>query len=374
MGEKRASALTVAHFTEATGWTGGSGRLLELAAGLDALGAKNWIVCPPGQLQDKAREKGLAVFSLPFHKEYDIFAARKLAKWLEEAGVSLVHAHHSRAHGVALLAKAFFSKRPFTLVVSRRVSHPIGNNPLSALKYTNKLVNCYVAVAEAVKDILVKAGVEAARVEVIHSGLDPDRFTPRPASEALRRELGLPSGRKILGKIGNASASKAQDVFLKAVKRLLDSGRDVHALLAGRDTQGEWIAGLIKELGLEGRVSAAGFREDVPDLLACMDLSVNTAVAGEGLSGAMRESLAMGVPVAASDLAGNRELVQEGKTGLLFPPGDDAALAKRMEWILDHPAEAKAQAEAGRALVRERFGVARHIARHHELYRRLSPS
>lgn len=366
--------MKVAHLTEATGWTGGGGRLLELSKGLAQRGCACWIVCPPGQLQDKAKEKGLDVFSLPFHKEYDVFAARKLAKWCEERGVEVVHAHHSRAHGVALLAKLLFAKRSFKLVVSRRVSHPIANNPFSALKYTSKLVDGYVAVAEAVKVILVEAGVEPSRVEVIHSGLDPERFTPRPASEALRRELGLPAGRKVIGKIGNASASKAQDVFLKAVKRLLDKGRDVHALLAGRDTQGEWIRKIVAELGLEGRVSAAGFREDVPDLIACMDLSVNTAVAGEGLSGAMRESLAMGVPVAASDLAGNRELVQEGRTGLLFPPGDAAALAGRMEWILDHPAEAKALAQAGRALVLERFGVERHIQLHHELYYRLMKS
>jgi glycosyltransferase involved in cell wall biosynthesis len=213
--------------------------------------------------------------------------------------------------------------------------------------------------------------VPAERVTVIRSGVDVSRFAPQPPDPAIQAELGLPSGVPVIGKIANAAPWKGQNVFLEAAAILTRKGRKVHFLLAGRDTMGEWVRGQVAALGLAGRVTLAGFRQDIPKLLPCLSVSVNAAVGGEGLSGALRESLCMGVPVVASDMAGNRELLFGADPRFLFKPGDAQALAERLEWALDHEKEAKAFVAQWRQRLDAEFSIEQMVAKTDELYRRL---
>ena len=288
----------------------------------------------------------------------------------------MVHAHHNRSHAVCLLAKALLALTGAApvLVVSRRVSFAPGKNPFSRWKYRSRLIDRIVAVADAVKDVLTRSGVPAGKVSVIRSGVDLGRYAPKAADAALKRALGLSDDRRIIGKIANASPWKGQGVFLEAAALLLQRGRSVHFLLAGRDTTGDWVKGEVARLGLGERVTLAGFRTDVPELLAFLSVSVNAATQGEGLSGALRESLSMGVPVVASDIAGNRELLQGEGGPFLFPPGDAKALADRIDWVLDHPKQAEAAVAAWRGRAQAEFSVAQTVDKTDLLYRELLSS
>ncbi|MDE2237142.1 MAG: glycosyltransferase, partial [Elusimicrobia bacterium] len=346
-------SLKVLFVSEADGWTGGTAQLLALAGGLRRRGWEVLLACRPDSgLSRHAGRADLETIPLAMREDYDLFSALALARLIERRGVALVHAHHNRAHAVCLLAKAWLrlrGRKGPVLLVSRRVSFRPGRDPFSRWKYRSRLIDRFVAVAEAVKQVLVEAGVPAGRVRVIRSGVDLSRFSPRRADDSEKRALGLPVGVPLIGKIANASPWKGQDVLLKAASLLVSRGCPAHFVLAGRDTDGPWVAAQTARLGLEGRVARLGLRDDVPKLLACLDLSVNAAVRGEGLSGALRESLAMGVPVVASDVAGNRELLQDGLGGWLFEAGKAEALAERIEWALAHPEEARAAADAWRS-------------------------
>lgn len=363
---------SILHLTEATGWTGGSARLLELAAGLQRRGWRVWLGARSGQVADTARRRGLEVVPFAMRQDYDVLTAWSMARFIAENKVDVVHAHHPRAHAVAVLAKAVLKltgRRLPLLVVSRRVSYKVGQNPFSRWKYTTRLIDAYVAVAGAVADLLADAGVDRERLHVVLSGLDPEVYRPRAPKPELLRELG--GAGPFIGKIANFAAAKGQSVFLEAAKRVLARRPEARFVLAGRATDSEEVRRLVAAQGLEGKVALLGFREDVPELVPCFSVSVNAAVGGEGLSGAMRESLAMEVPVVASDLAGNRELVEEGVTGRLVPPGDAAALAEAVLWTLDNPEKAKAMARRGRQVVLERFGLDKMIDGTEALYVRL---
>ncbi len=116
-------------------------------------------------------------------------------------------------------------------------------------------------------------------------------------------------------------------------------------------------------------MKAGPYRSDVPDVLAALSVSVNSPRAGEGLSGAVRESLAAGVPVVATDVGGNRELVLDGETGLLVPPEDPAALATAIRRLLDDRALATRLAANGARFVRERLTVERMVEETERVYR-----
>lgn len=364
----------VLHVSEANEWTGGTAQLLLLAEGLKGKGWDVAVGCRPGSgLSKHAAQRGLATFLCRLREDYDLPSAIQLARYVRETGVDVVHAHHNRSHAVCLLAQAVLALRGDrrVLVVSRRVSFPPGKNPFSRWKYRSSLIDRIVAVADAVKDVLVRAGVPAERVAVIRSGVDLAKFAPRRASDSQKKALGLPVGVPLIGKIANASPWKGQSSLLEAAKLLVSGGSAAHFVLAGRDTDGPWVKELVSRHGLDGRVTLLGFRTDVPEILSALDVSVNAAVKGEGLSGALRESLTMGVPVVASDIAGNRELLVGGTGGWLYPPDDAPALAERLSWVLSHAAEAKAAVAAWQERAQSEFTLEQTIARTDALYREL---
>ncbi|MBI5625026.1 MAG: glycosyltransferase [Elusimicrobia bacterium] len=364
--------MKVLHVSDADAWTGGCGQMLALAAGLAGKGWESLVCCRPGSSLAKAGEEaGLKVFRTGLRQDYDVVSAWQLAGFISREGVDVLHAHHSRSHGVCLLAQFFLQARGLVrpvLVVSRRVSFKPSSNPFSLFKYQSGFNDAFAAVAAAVRDVLIANGVPAERVAVIHSGVDAERFSPKPPDPEVRRSLAIPEGTPAVGKVANYSAWKGQTCFLEAASLLVREGRKAHFILVGRDTDGPEMKAEVSRLGLEGRVTLAGFRKDMPEVLACLDVSVNAAVGGEGLSGTVRESMAMGVPAVASDVAGNREIFGQDAERFLFPPGDAAALAERLGWALDHGPEARSMARALGERVRSEFSVQATLEKTEKLY------
>jgi glycosyltransferase involved in cell wall biosynthesis len=123
---------------------------------------------------------------------------------------------------------------------------------------------------------------------------------------------------------------------------------------------------------LGARVRFTGARGDIPHVLAALDVSVSaSATAWEGLSGVMRESLAMARPVVCTDVGGNRELVRDGDTGRLVPPGDPAALAAAILDVLSDPDRARAMAARGHRLAVTTFSNAARAQAVEAIYRRV---
>jgi len=258
---------------------------------------------------------------------------------------------------MGLIAK-FLARHKPVFIVTRRVSHPLISTSFARLKYKNGLIDGYIAVAEAVRALLVAYGLSGDKVRVIYSGTDTSRFRPSLPDSAILDELNLSPGRPVIMLAGNFSFDKGQHVLLRAAKLLYDRGRDFIVVFAGRGTDSGELRDLFLREGLpEERGRFLGLRHDVERLLSVASLSVNAAVKGEALSGSVREALAMGVPAVASDISGNSELVEDGLTGLLFPPGDAAALAGRIEALLDKPELRSVFSKNSVALVREKFSA-----------------
>lgn len=210
----------------------------------------------------------------------------------------------------------------------------------------------YVVLSRYLASVVREHGARGRVAVVPVYGVDTDRFAPPTESRAaLRERLGLPAGGHLVFHSSRVAPEKDTPTVLAALARLLAEGRDVRLL----HRSGGWrdVAALAQRAGVADRVIATDAAHPQKDLAwsyQASDLVVQASL-DEGLGFSVLEALACHTPVVATAVGGLRETIVAGRTGWTVPPRDADALARAMADALDHPAEARARAEAGRALV-----------------------
>jgi len=277
----------------------------------------------------------------------------RLRAFLKRGDFDVVHAHRERA--ISRLLRATIGMPRPILFANRGNTYPLTRRERAELAHPR--YRKIVAVAQAVKRVLVRDGIDPDKVAVVYGGVDAEAFSPEVDGSAVRREL-FPDNpdAPIVGMLANLDRKKSHDVFLRMAARILERRPETRFAAVGRGKT-EKFSHLIDDLGLRGKVIFPGYRSDAAATLAAFGVSVSTASEGEGLTGAIRESLALARPVVATDVGGNREIIHNGETGLLVPPRDPDALAKAVSRLLDNPSEATEMGRRGRRLVVERFSL-----------------
>jgi glycosyltransferase involved in cell wall biosynthesis len=349
--------------------TGAAIQLRDLAQGLAARGHRVIVVTRPSdRWTAEARVAGFLHAGF-FRGAGDLLGARRLATMLREERIEVVHAHKGGGRTLTLLARGF-GARP-VLVVNRGVSFPM--TAISRRLDGSRLVARIVAVCQAIKDDLVRQGLPAAKIDVVYSGTDTARFDPaRVKGDVIRHELGLAPATPLVTQIG-VREPKGNDDLLRAFARLRAARPDARLLLVGaRLEKREPLEGLARAVGLSDSVTIWGYRDDVPEILAASDVSVDASHVGLGITGSLRESLAMETPVVATHAMGNPELVGHEEHGLLVPPRDPDALAAALLRLLANPAWARELGRAGRRKVVAGFSTQAKVERLETLYERVA--
>jgi glycosyltransferase involved in cell wall biosynthesis len=240
----------------------------------------------------------------------------------------------------------------------------------------NRFATAVVAVSGVVGEALIAAGVDPARVVVIPNGVDLERFREWVPPAPIRRELGLPAEAPLVAIFARLAPWKGHPVFLEAAARLIGAGSNAHFLIVGDaafddPAYGESLKTRAIELGLEERAHFIGYRRDVPELMAAVDLVVHASVLPEPLGLTPLEAMALGKPVVAVGVGGPCETVVSGETGLLVPPEDPAAMAGAMGRVLEDADLRRRMARAGRRRVEERYSQALLTVAVESLYDRL---
>jgi len=371
--ERSAPPLSVLQILEKGRFnTGSVVQMWELARGLARRGHRVAVVSrPEGEVPERCRAEGLDFVPLPLRHEFDLLSARRLGKLYEGRGVDLVHAHKGIAHSAALFATYFSRRRP-AIVVNRGVSFPL--DAFNRLKYHMRL-DAVVAVCQDIKDVVVASGrVPAGKVHVIHAAVDLARFDPaRADGPGVRREWGVAQDELLLLQVGAREWKGWRDLLEAARLLAPEFPKLVTAVVACKDAaEAEKIAGVAREKGIAERVRAIEFRSDMPDVLAAADLVADMSYEGLGITGTLREAMALGRPVVASAAGGNPELVEDEVSGLLVPPRDARALARAAARLLSDP-ELRARLGArGRERVAAGFSTEVRLDRVEALYRRLT--
>jgi glycosyltransferase involved in cell wall biosynthesis len=198
--------------------------------------------------------------------------------------------------------------------------------------------------------------------------VDTRLFAPggRPAARAA---LGIGSEHLVIGTVGRLDPVKDQVGLLKAFSRLTDDPR-AFLLIVGDGPCRQELEATIGALGLGDRVRLLGERDDVPAVLSAMDVFVLCSV-GEGISNAILEAMATGLPVVATRVGGNPELVTDGSTGFLVEPRSPAGLAARLRRYLEDPMLPAHHGRAAREHAEAEFSLERMVGAYEQLYDRL---
>jgi len=352
--------------------TGSVVQMMAATKGLALRGHDVWVGSRPGgDLELACADAGLPFLELPLRGPWDPISASKLRKHLRRQETDIIHVHKGRAHGVGLVAAIGMGKRP-QLVVNRGVTFPL--DIFNRLKYRHPRVTSVVCAADAVRDVVRSSGgLSPDRVHTIYSGTDPDIFDSARADMAnVRCELGIDPGHLVVSQVSTRDWKGWTDLLAAFA---LVAGRFPAALLllvgCEPDEEKAKVKVASREAGLTGRVQTLPFRTDMPEVLAACDIVVDASWAGTGITGTIREAMAMRRSVIATDCGGNRELVVDGEVGLVVPPRDPGSLAVALTRLLGDPELRNRLGTAARTRVVEHFSTEKRIDKLEALYRRV---
>jgi len=361
--------LRIAQVLEKTSLATGSVRqMLEGAKELARRGHQVVVVTRPDpRIPQELADTPVRYVPLPLRHELDLASARAFAQLARKLQLEVVHVHKGIAHAVALAATAWGVR--YALFVNRGVSFPVGF--FSRWKYRSSRVTAVVAVCEAIRQVVLRStGLPEHKVVTVYAGVDTERFHPDKADGLrVRQELGVGSDVPLVGHVGIRDWKGWRELMacFVEVRRRVPAAR---LLLVGCSSEAQRQAVLEHghELGLAGAVHATLARYDMPDVLGACDLVVDPSWAGTGITGTIREAMALGKPVVATTVGGNPELVLDGQVGILVPPRDVATLAAAIVRLLTHRELAQRLGANARARVVEGFSTAVRGARLEALY------
>lgn len=356
--------MRVVHLETGTHLYGGALQVLLLVEGLEKEGVENLLVVTEGsEVEGEARRRGLPVRALSMAGEADVTFPFRFRGVLRETAPHLVHLHSRR--GADTLGALTTRLLGIPAVLSRRVDNPEAGWSLAA-KY--RLYDAVITISQAIRQVLVDQGVPGEKVRCVHSALDPAPFQGPCREQDFRAHFDLAPGDPVVGMAAQFIPRKGHAVLLDAIPQLLRAHPGVRFLLFGRGPLLDDIREKARSQGLEDHIRFPGFREDLPDLLPCLDILVHPALK-EGLGIILLQASAAGLPIVASRAGGVPEAVEDGETGILVPPADPGALAQALSTLLENPEKARAMGAAGRIRVRERFSVERMVAGNLAVYR-----
>jgi glycosyltransferase involved in cell wall biosynthesis len=321
-----------------------------------------------GPLRDAAGAAGVRFLPLtqvrrPVSLWRDVLGLLELLALLRGEHPHIVHVNSAKAAALGRLA-AWLARVPIRIYTVHGWAFGAHGWPASAVyRWAERVLRPLTTVTVCVADSERRAGLAAHTCEerttvVIRNGVDRADFR---AGEAH-------SGRPRLVTVGRLAAPKDAVTLVRALSAL--RGRSFEAVFVGDGPDRPAVEEEVRRLGLESVVELLGERDDVPELLATADVFVLSSHS-EGLPLSILEAMATGLPVVASNVGGVSEVVVEGDTGLLVPPGDAQSLAAAIERLLEDPVLRRRLGEAGRIRVAEHFDLAAVHGAHLDLYRRM---
>jgi glycosyltransferase involved in cell wall biosynthesis len=211
-------------------------------------------------------------------------------------------------------------------------------------------------------------GFPRNRIQVIANGVNTDYFCPRPGSRAeVRRQCGLPQKGLVVGMVARLVPVKNHEGVLRAIADLAQQGKSITLAIAGDGPLLGELRSIATDLELNSQVHFLGDLDNVHQFLNALDIFVLNSHS-EGMSNTILEAMSCGLPVVATSVGANSDLVVEGQTGLLIPPDDPPALANAIAKLVDNESLRLRMGEDGRARIEREFGIARMVRDYSQLY------
>lgn len=327
-----------------------------------------------GDIYHEFTQLGAQVVDFSDRGSQSRYLARRIRNYVSAHEVRIVHTHSPRARLAAAMA----------LVATPQTAHLATEHLLYAsqdrrwgLVYvfldrsTLYPTDHIVAVSKTMQRQLVALpGLDLSRVTAVQNAIDCDSYFAPEQRAPCRTEFGLAPDACVIGYTGRIESVKRLDLLLAGFATVVARHPQAHLMLVGEGRQRPGLETLAAGLGISDAVIWTGFRQDIPRLLAAMDVYVQASV-NEGLSLSILEAMAAGKAIVATDVGGAQEVLTHQKTGILVAPGSSSAIGAALADLLDHPQKRTALATAARDHVIQEFGVAKMVEGYRGVYERL---
>lgn len=322
---------------------------------------------PTGVFIEKIKRSGVQIKSVDMRKRFNPGVIFQLADLMKNEKIVIVHSQGARADFFARIA-AKLARAP---IVVSTVPMPVEGfdvNPLRKLiymafnRFSERFVDRFMVVSDALEKMMIeKHGIEPQRVVKIYNGIEKDEYCIPDKEIACRRsrfrkEFGLGDDVPVVAAIGRLVWQKGFEYFIEAMPGVLKRFKEARFLIVGEGQMEDDLKEKSRRLMLEDRIIFTGFRKDIRDVLASLDVFVMPSLL-EGLPVVLLEAMAMMKPIVATKIEGIIEALENGVTGLLVSPKDPQILSEAIVDLLIHKDKARQMGLAARKVAEERFGV-----------------
>lgn len=324
--------MKVLHLSSEKSWRGGEQQMAYLIEELTKLGVNSHVAArTDSAFAAWCRTNHIPCTSLSFKNDFDVATAWALKKLCISEKYDLIHLHSSRSHGMAVLAAALGNKTP--LILSRRVDFPLQSNFFSQWKYNHPSIKKIVCVSDKIKEIVSASIKHPERCVTIYDGVDLNRFAGKGNQEKFRTELEILPDEKLIGNIAAIAPHKDYFTFLDTVK-ILSGKIKAKYVIAGDGPLKEEIENRIAALNLQQQVFMLGFRNDLENVFAALDVLLYTSKE-EGLGSTLLDAMAYGLPIVTTEAGGIPEIVKHDFNGLTAPIMDAQRLSEQVIRMLE---------------------------------------
>ncbi len=306
---------------------------------------------------------------LPQSGKWDLRCLGSLVRMMKEIRPQLVHTWLFTADLYGRLA-AWCTQVPVVVSAVRSVEPWKPWHHVLTDRLLKSTTDAFTVNAQAIARVLeAREGIPPEKIHTIYNGIDLETFSSCRDGE-LRRSLSLPEDTPLVGIIGRLSPEKGHEIFLKAAAQVSRPLPQVHFLVVGSGALEEKLRRQARLLQIAPKVHFLKGRPEIGPIFAALNLVVVSSLY-EGCSNVVLEAMACGLPVVATRVGGNPEVIDDGETGLLVPSGDSARLSRAVEELLRDPVRAQALGERARLQVQQRFGLPAMVRKMERLYDRL---
>jgi glycosyltransferase involved in cell wall biosynthesis len=347
----------------------------DLIALLKRLDRDNWephVVCPEtGPFREQCHAMAVPTHALsfpPWRKARSVFqrgpAIGRLAALMNHVDPAMTHVNDIWwvPHTARALMRCGAGSQPIVAHVRQEIE------PTKVRQYDLDRIDAVIAISRQIEQSLIAGGVSVKNVRTIYSGIGLSEG-PVHDDHRIRRMIGVTKEAVLIGTVANLFPRKGYEVMLRALPAIVHAIPSVQYVMVGSDDTdyADRLKGLARELNIAERVHMVGFQDPVQPFLASLDLYVHPALM-EGFGIAVVEAMAMGKAVVATTTGGLPEVVAQGETGMLVPPGNVGSLAATIVTLLQDHVRREQMGHRGRARARERFSLDAYVTHIEQFY------
>ena len=296
--------------------------------------------------------------------------AVRYAWFLKSKSIDIVHLNNSinTNHDWMLAAK---------LARVRLVSHErgISENLSRSSRLLGSSADALVCISSKIRETLLRHGLSADKVVVVHNGIDIVRVRPAQEPERVKSLHGIAGGDPVIGVVGNIKRWKGQEVAVRATAILTRSWPGIRLLLVGGASEDDpymtHLKEVIRELCVERNVIFTGFQENPADYINAMDVVVHASIEPEPFGRVNIEAMFLNKPVVSTNIGGPTEIFEDGSNGFLIDPGQPDLLAEKLSMLLRDPELRQRIGQHAHETVMERFTITRTVREIEGVYERL---